>query len=121
MRVLLVDDDADTRDLYRWVFESRGYVVDEAENGEVAIAHAHACRPDLVVLDNDMPVMSGLDAARVLRADPSYAAIPIIMLSGGTRPRAGDIGLCEVFLDKPCTVEELLGRARSLLHLPCAS
>ncbi|HEY8079205.1 MAG TPA: response regulator [Labilithrix sp.] len=112
-RVLVVDDDADTRDLYRWVFESRGYGVDEAENGAVGIARARMLHPDLIVVDNDMPVMSGVDAARVLRADIACAAIPIIMLSAG-RPPTRD-GALWSYVQKPVTVEALIAHARAAL------
>ncbi len=114
-RVLVVDDDADTRELYRWVFETRGFDVEEAENGAIAVALAHAHPPDLVLLDNDMPVMTGLDAARALRADPTCAAVPILMLSGD---RAGprDAALCDVYARKPCTAADLLRHARALLR-----
>ncbi len=78
-RVLIVDDHAAVRRAVRSVLESQAEfeVCGEAENGRVAIDKAQRLRPDLIVLDLSMPVMNGLEAARVLRA--TMPALPILM------------------------------------------
>lgn len=78
-RILIVDDHAAVRRAVRNVLESQAEfeVCGEAENGRVAIDKAQRLRPDLIVLDLSMPVMNGLEAARVLRA--TMPALPILM------------------------------------------
>ena len=78
-RVLIVDDHAAIRKAVSQVLSSQSdfEVCGEAENGRVAIEKAEQLRPDLIVLDLSMPVMNGLEAARVLRA--MMPAIPILM------------------------------------------
>src|SRR5258708_40314142 len=79
--ILLVDVFEDGLDLYREYLTYRGYRVVVARNGEEAIAQARAHRPDLILMDIRMPVMTGADATRILRSDPSLGRIPIIALT----------------------------------------
>ncbi len=80
-RVLLVDDEVDLREMCTEYLTTAGYEVLQAANGAEAIDIAIARRPDVIVMDIEMPVMDGLEAAQRLAADARTYAIPVIMLS----------------------------------------
>ena len=80
------------RELMREMLESSGYLVVEARDGSEAIREAYGGRPDLILLDIDMPVLNGYAVARRLRQDKDFLEIPIIAITGlefARRPRAG--------------------------------
>jgi CheY-like chemotaxis protein len=108
--ILLVDDFEDGLDLYQEYLTYRGYRVVVAKNGKEAIAQAYTHRPDLIMMDIRMPVMTGVDAIRVLRSDPSLANIPIIALTAHAledeRLSALAAGFDEV-IAKPCLPDQL--------------
>ncbi|HTV00220.1 MAG TPA: response regulator [Luteitalea sp.] len=103
--VLLVDDYADTRELYGTYLRLKGYRIEEAEDGIDAIAKAVDLRPAVIVMDLAMPNMNGWEATRLLKADPRTMAIPIICLTAhgqlAERSRAMAAG-SDGFLTKPC-------------------
>ena len=80
-RILVVDDDANIRELLSQEFVEAGYDVQLAGNGREAVAAVRQQRPDLVVLDVMMPEMNGFDVAAVLKNDPATMDIPIVILS----------------------------------------
>jgi CheY-like chemotaxis protein len=80
-RVLVVDDDPDVRDLLRPTFQKEGWIVDEAENGDVALRRLAEARPDLILLDLLMPAMDGFDFAARVRGDPQFAGVPIVVMT----------------------------------------
>lgn len=80
-RILLVDDDGPTLDVLTLSLTLDGHEAHRAENGRDGVALAAAIRPDLIVLDQMMPLMDGLTAARHIRATPAIADIPIVMLT----------------------------------------
>ncbi len=118
--ILVVDDDANLRQLLRQELEQRGYHVREADCGTEAIAQIRAQPPNLVMLDIMMPQMSGFDVAVVLKNDPTLAHVPILILSGlEERARAASLSV-EGFLTKPVDgdvlareVERVLQQAKS--------
>ena len=116
-RVLLVDDDDDSRELCAEYLGVAGFEVLQAGNGAEAVETATRRRPDLVVMDLEMPVMGGLEAIQGLRDDTRTRAIPIIVLSANgdidhaKAERAG----CDSCLVKPCDPDELEGIIRALL------
>jgi CheY-like chemotaxis protein len=79
--VLITDDDSDIRGILRTKLESLGYRVQEAENGQDAIDKIKQDRPDLVVMDVRMPVMSGTEAIGRIKEDPSLKDIKVVFLS----------------------------------------
>jgi CheY-like chemotaxis protein len=79
--VLVADDEPEVVDLVRMMLEWEGYAILAAVDGEEAVARAQADQPDLILLDVRMPKMSGLNVLNHLRADPTTADIPVIMLS----------------------------------------
>lgn len=118
-RILVVDDDPEIRSLTRLVLEGEGYVVDEAEDGETAVARALAGGLDLVLLDVNMPRMSGWQALRVLKADPSLSALPVVMFTIKSELRDKVHGLQDGALDfitKPFAVDELAARLRRIFE-----
>jgi DNA-binding NarL/FixJ family response regulator len=121
--VLIVDDNAFIRQALCKVFRQEGdfEVCGEAENGKVAIEKAQELRPDLIVLDLCMPVMNGLEAARVLkRLTPT---VPLIMYSAFgdefAEHQARLVGISEV-VSKSEHASVLIHKARSLLYSTAA-
>jgi CheY-like chemotaxis protein len=80
--ILLVDDIADTREMYESYLRMAGYGVETADDGHHAVRLARVARPDLIVMDLQMPGMDGWAAIRQLRSDPKTASIPVIVLTG---------------------------------------
>jgi CheY-like chemotaxis protein len=120
--VLLVEDNADNRTVYRSVLEHMGYDVQEAADGEEGIRIAGELRPDLILMDLSIPKCDGLEATRRLKAHPDTEAIPVVALTAHALPedraRANEAG-CDSCLAKPveparvlAEVERLIGRAK---------
>jgi two-component system response regulator CpxR len=100
--VLVVDDDQDIRDTVAAALETEGYRVRCAANGAQALALMHGYKPEAIVLDLSMPIMSGwelLDAVHELR---ELREIPVVVLSAMRAPAGVE------HLDKPVSLEELL-------------
>jgi CheY-like chemotaxis protein len=81
-RILVVDDDAPIRLLMRTVLREYGFDSVDAAGGEQAIALARQTTPDLILLDRNMPGMSGDETLRALRAEPNLSDVPVLILSG---------------------------------------
>lgn len=81
MRILIADDETDLRRLVSFALGRHGYEVLEARDGADALVILESERPDLILLDVMMPVMSGYDTLKAIKADPALADIPVIMLS----------------------------------------
>ena len=109
--ILLVDDFEDGLDLYQEYLTYRGYRVIVARNGEEAVAQARAHSPHLIMMDLQMPLMTGTDAVRILRADASFGRVPIIALTAHAwedeRVEALAAGFDEV-IPKPCLPDQLV-------------
>jgi CheY-like chemotaxis protein len=117
-RVLLVDDDGDAREMYGELFTGAGYEVLQAENGAEAVEMASRRRPDVVVMDLDMPVMGGVEAIERLRCEARTRSLPIVVLSASSEidhARAARAG-CDRCLGKPCELDVLEGAVRSLIE-----
>jgi CheY-like chemotaxis protein len=82
--VLVADDNAAGRELVRTVLERCGYEIAEAADGLEALRAARELRPDLIILDLNMPRMDGFGVIRELRRDPEFAAIPVLALTANT-------------------------------------
>ncbi len=102
--ILLVEDNALNRKLARNALRSRGYDVVEAESGEEALAVVHQCRPDLVLMDLQLPGMDGLETTRRLKGDPATSAIQVVALTAHAQrldqARAREAG-CAGYITKP--------------------
>ncbi|MEH2069867.1 MAG: PAS domain S-box protein [Nostoc sp.] len=113
--ILVVDDDANIRELLRQQLENEGYNVREAKDGMHAIHQIKIARPDLILLDVMMPQINGFDVAAVLKNDPQTADIPIIILSiVENKERGYHIGI-DRYLTKPINTENLLSEIGLLL------
>ena len=82
MRVLVVDDDADFREVLGFALERSGHAVDTAADGIAALARLRAEPPDLILLDLELPGLAGEDVAAAFRRTPGWAAVPIALISG---------------------------------------
>jgi CheY-like chemotaxis protein len=104
-RVLLVDDEPDQIEMYRFALEDAGYAVIAAEDGHTAVRLARAEAPDVIVLDIRLPDISGWEVCRLLRSDSATERIPIVVLTAvATQSLADDAARwgCAAHLLKPC-------------------
>jgi len=117
-RVLLVDDDPDTRVICRLALEHHGYEVLEADQGELALRLSRRRLPDLVLLDLSLPVMDGWEVARRLKGAPETADIPIVVFTAhamaAEREKALAVG-CDGYLVKPAGLREVVEEVRRVL------
>ena len=115
--ILVVDDDKNTRRLFRAVLEEDGYTVSTAENGEEALSVMDREHIDLVVLDVMMPKMDGYEFTRTLREGKDN--LPILMVSAKQLPedkRKGFLAGTDDYMTKPIDEEEMLLRIKALLR-----
>ena len=114
--ILIIDDEAQIRRVMRATLTAQGYTTIEAKNGVEGVEIARRQKPDLILLDMNMPEMDGLAACRELRAG---SAVPILMLtvrdSEKDKVRALDAG-ADDYVVKPFGIEELLARVRAALR-----
>jgi putative two-component system response regulator len=116
--ILVVDDEPAVSEFLQFVLEADGHEVVVASDGQAAIDRLAERRPDLVILDVNMPQVGGLEVCRRLKSTPATRLIPILMLTGngvGERMGAWELGADE-FLTKPFQVQEIAARCRSLLR-----
>ncbi len=119
-RVLLVDDYADTREMYSEYLKFSGFDVVEAANGMEALERAIETLPDIILMDLSLPVMDGWEATRRLKADARTAGIPVVALTGHVLSEGFEgaaVAGCAAFVTKPCLPEDLLTEIRSVLGL----
>lgn len=116
--ILLVEDNADNQEIYRIILAHHGYHVLQAFDGGHGVELARAHGPDLILMDLTMPVIDGLEATRMLKADPATAAIPIVALTAHTagedRAAAAEAG-CEAFLSKPVEPQRVAAEVQRIL------
>ena len=119
-RILLIDDEPDQNEMYRFALERAGFTVDEALDGADALTRARSMPPDLIVLDLRLPDIDGWEVCRLLKADPHTAGIPIVILTASPHPtlaeRAQAAG-CVAHLLKPCFPDELTQTIRRILSV----
>jgi two-component system cell cycle response regulator DivK len=117
-RILLVEDEEDNMQILRDLLAST-YELDEAVNGEKALAAVAAQRPDLILMDIQLPVMDGYEATRRIKADPALRSIPVIAITsyamGEDEKRARAAG-CDDFVAKPYSPRLLLAKVREYLR-----
>ncbi|MEO8745525.1 MAG: response regulator [Candidatus Dormiibacterota bacterium] len=115
-RILIVEDDAASRLLAAAILEEQGFVVDAAGSAEEAVELIKRSAPDLILMDIRLPGMDGLQLTRILKADPSTAAIPVIALTAHMMPlhqRAAIAAGCSAFITKPVSPATLAAEVRS--------
>lgn len=118
-RVLVVDDDPDIRDVVSVMLEAVGLTVITADSGEQALERARAEPVDLVVLDWNLPRMTGLDVCRAIRREPRLAALPVLFLTANAASQdmvEAFAGGADDYVVKPFRAPELGARIFSLLR-----
>lgn len=117
VHVLVVDDAADTRELFALHFMSQGFDVETAPDGIAAIEAARRLHPDIIVMDVMMPCLDGIRATRELKRDPRTANIPVVLLTAYPihAMKSGVLETGATFLMKPCQPEELEDHVRGVL------
>jgi two-component system KDP operon response regulator KdpE len=115
-RILVVDDEPQIRRIMRMTLTGAGYEIDDAKTGEEALRKVREFRPDLVLLDINMPGMSGLAACREIRSDTNVGVIMLtVRNSEADKVEALDAG-ADDFITKPFSTPELLARIRAALR-----
>src|SRR5262252_2942400 len=116
--IVVVEDQMDNRQILRDLLGNAGYQLVEAENGEEALAAVARQRPDLILMDIQLPVMDGYETTRRIRADPESKAIPIIAVTSyaltGDEAKALAAG-CNAYITKPYSPRALLAKVREHL------
>ena len=106
--ILLVDDELAIVETVAEVLAWEGYRVVTASNGREGLAAVRTEHPDLALVDFMMPVMDGVQMLRALRADPAYAALPVVLITAAPMALPADIRTSTPVLTKPFTVASLL-------------
>ncbi|HET9683295.1 MAG TPA: response regulator [Gemmatimonadaceae bacterium] len=116
--ILYVEDNEYNRKIVRQLLSKTSYRLIEAVDGEAGVAMAQTEKPDLILMDVQLPKMSGLDATRALKADARTSDIPVIVITSfalsGDREKAAEAGAVS-YLAKPYSPRELLTLVRQYL------
>ena len=122
-KVLLVEDNEESRDGLSRRLSRKGYEVLLAADGRQGVEKARAEAPDLILMDMSLPVLDGWEATRQLKAAPQTRDIPVIALTAhamaGDREKALEAG-CDDYDTKPVELARLLGKIQSLLDRKAA-
>ena len=117
-RILVVEDQEDLRGMLRTLLTGSGYEMIEAADGKAGVAQAKTERPDLILMDIQMPVLDGYDATRQIKANPNLKSTPIIAVSSfamkGDEEKARASG-CDHYVTKPYSPVQLLRLIRGYL------
>jgi len=118
-KILIVDDNEDSRDLVVKALRQSGYVIVQAIDGEEALAKAFSERPDLILMDRSLPKIDGLEVTRRLRQEEAFKGVPIVAITAhamrGDREKAFEAG-CDDYISKPINVRTLPGQVQSYLE-----
>src|SRR5271154_566738 len=118
-RILVVEDQEDNRQILRDLLGSAGYAMSEAGDGEAGVAAAKAQRPDLILMDIQLPIMDGYEATRRIKANPALRAIPIIVVTSyalsGDEDKARAAG-CDDYIAKPYSPRQMLAKIKEHLR-----
>ncbi len=117
-KILVVEDTEDNRQIMRDVLSSAGYDLIEAQTGEEGVEMAGAHRPDLILMDIQLPVLDGYEATRRIKGDPALRHIPIIAVTSyalsGDEAKTRAAG-CDGYVAKPFSPRQLLLKVREFL------
>jgi two-component system cell cycle response regulator DivK len=126
-RILIIEDQEDNRAILRDLLSAAGYALIEADSGEIGVELAERERPDLILMDIQLPVIDGYEATRRIKSKAALNSIPIIAVTSyalsGAEAKARAAG-CDAYVAKPFSPRQLLAKVRELLPTgsdPCAS
>lgn len=123
-KILAADDEPHILRVVKDKLANAGFTVFTAVNGEEALQTAQREKPDLILLDVMMPKMNGFDVCRALRADPAFAAVPILLLTARGQEVDRKMGLeagATEYITKPFSPRQLLQTVQEKLGLAAAS
>ena len=117
-RILVVEDQEDNRQILRDLLTKNGFAIDEAENGEEALVAVVRQRPDLILMDIQLPLLDGYEATRRIKANPELRSIPIIVVTSyalsGDEAKAREAG-CDAYVTNPYSPRQLLAKIKEYL------
>src|SRR5689334_24784661 len=117
-KILVVEDQEDNRQILRDLLGSVDLEMVEAENGQEALTAVTEHKPDLILMEIQLPIMDGYEATRRIKADPATKSIPIIVVSSyalsGDEGKAREAG-CDAYVTKPYSPRQLLAKIREYL------
>jgi two-component system cell cycle response regulator DivK len=117
-RILVVEDQEDNRIILRRLLSNAGYDLIEAVNGEDGVALALSTRPDLILMDIQLPAMDGYEATRCIKSNAELKSIPVIAVTSyalsGDEAKARAAG-CDAYVAKPFSPRQLLAKVREYL------
>src|SRR5688500_7605458 len=123
-KVIIVDDDRETRDMLALALQMEGFEVSQAANGLRLISTLHVDRPDLILLDVNMSWFDGFELCRAVRKNEEFQAIPVVFVSarnsGADVKRGMEAGASDYFT-KPVEITTLVARIRELIENPPAT
>ena len=116
--ILIVEDEPQNRKLFKDVLQYRGFAVLEARDGREGVSLARQHRPDLILMDIQMPIMDGISATRILKQDSITQDIKVVALTAnampGDREKILEAG-CQDYISKPFRLHEFLEKIREYL------
>jgi two-component system cell cycle response regulator DivK len=117
-RILVVEDTEDNRQIMRDLLTSAGYEILEAHDGAAGVDAARQHRPDLILMDMQMPLLDGYEATRRIKAVPELSAIPVVAVTSyalaGDEAKTKEAG-CDAYVAKPFSPRQLLAKVREFL------
>ena len=117
-RILVVEDQPDSRQIIRDMVAGTDYEITEAENGEEALAAIAKQRPDLILMDIQLPIMDGYTATRLINTDPALRSIPIIAVTSyalAVEEKKARAAGCDDYVTKPFSPRQLLAKIRQYM------
>jgi two-component system, cell cycle response regulator DivK len=117
-RILVVEDQPDSRQIIRDMVASTDYEITEAENGEEALAAIAKQRPDLILMDIQLPIMDGYTATRLIKTDPDLRSIPIIAVTSyalASEEKKARAAGCDDYVTKPFSPRQMLAKIRQYM------
>lgn len=118
-KILLIEDDPSLCKIYRTIFESQGWQVDEAYDGKVGLTKALHASPDIVLLDLMLPVMNGFDVLKVLKETETTKNIPVVMITnlsnGNEAEEAKLLGAADCLSKSENTPDEILKKVKTII------
>ena len=119
--ILVVEDQEDNRQILRDLLASSGFLMIEAHDGQQALAMARSQRPDLILMDIQLPVVDGYEATRSIKRDPELKHIPVIAVTSyalsGDEERAREAG-CDAYVAKSYSTRHLLAKIGQFFEKP---